>query len=74
MTPIDLGYEPAPVEESLASARAILAKLFEFPAPVVGEGSCHDCNRHGALLEYGRVRICRPCAHLRKNAALKVAA
>jgi hypothetical protein len=71
---IELDYEPAPKEESLASARAILARLYEFPSPVIGEGFCDDCERNGALIEYGRFRICRPCAHLRKNAAAKVAA
>jgi hypothetical protein len=71
---IELGYDPAPREESLASARAILARLYEFPSPVIGEGACDDCNRDGALIEYGQMLVCRPCAHLRKNAAEKIAA
>jgi hypothetical protein len=70
----ELDYQPAPIEESLAASRAILARLYEFPLPVISEGACEDCEREGALLAYGQVRICRPCAHLRKNAATKVAA
>lgn len=69
---IELDYEPAPVEVSLAAAREMLARLYEFPLPVIGEGACHDCRHEQALLKYGQVEICRPCAHSRNRARLKL--
>jgi hypothetical protein len=73
--PPDYDYEPAPVEESLAGARAILANLYELPLlPVIGEGTCQDCVREQTVLKYGRIQVCRPCAHLRQRAGVKAAA
>jgi len=59
---------PSP-EENLASARAILHHLYALPRlPVVGETECQDCGRCQMPLEYGRMHVCRPCAHIRKRA------
>jgi hypothetical protein len=62
-------YEPASVEESLAAARGILARLFELPLlSVAGEGECDDCQQSDMLFEFGRLRVCRSCATSRQRA------
>jgi hypothetical protein len=70
--PLDYDYEPAPVERSLAAARAILARLYDLPPlPVIGEGICDDCGRNQVLLQFGQAHVCRPCGSRRQRAARK---
>jgi hypothetical protein len=62
-------YEPAPVEQSLAAARGILARLFELPLlEVASEGPCADCKREEVLFVIGRLGVCRLCATSRQRA------
>jgi len=79
--PPDFDYEPAPLEESLANARAMLELLDAERygretalLEVVGEGVCDDCERHiETRFHYGRFELCRPCAALRQRARAKAA-
>jgi hypothetical protein len=69
-----LKYEVAPVQESLSAAQGILQDLYRLTLAVLGEGVCEDCEQEQTLLEYGRVRVCRPCADRRKRASERAAA
>jgi hypothetical protein len=73
----ELGYTPAPLEHNLLEARRYLARLQgTSSAPFIGagHGTCDDCGQEGGLFKYGRVRICRRDATLRRNAAIREAA
>ena len=70
-------YEPAPVEESLAEALRILARL-DAPdlnqLPHAENGACDDdCGRHGVRYVVGRFAVCRVCAARRLRALERAA-
>jgi hypothetical protein len=66
-------YEPLPLDQNLAHARAILDRLHGQPLelPDAGHGECDDCKHTATLVQYARLLLCRRCARLRHDAGKK---
>ena len=72
-----LGYEPAPVEYSLAQARHVLELLYGRPLerrPELEAGICDDCRgAHLRRVRFGRLALCVRCANSRERVAGELA-
>ena len=65
-------YAPAPLDESLANARGMLARLYQRELRLletVDHGTCDDCHRDSDRVRYGQVLICACCASHRWKVA-----
>jgi hypothetical protein len=72
----DEDYEPAPLEFSLAQARAMLSRLYgaaleHLPATDSETAPCEECGERALLLPDGRFTVCRPCALRRRRATFR---
>jgi hypothetical protein len=70
---VDEDYEAAPLEFSLAQARAMFSRLYGaalelLPAAGADPAPCDECGERTLLFRYGLFAVCRPCAFRRRRA------